>query len=103
MQALARDEAAEVSKVIFIVCLNILSLGCLSQLLNNDLLDNVNYSALKQKLILFLITWIRLMDEYLEIARQAVKKKTTIISCHYLSLQIRIITTLCHQINRCGC
>lgn len=76
MQALARDEAAEVSKVIFIVCLNILSLGCLSQLLNNDLLDNVNYSALKQKLILFLITWIRLMDEYLEIARQAVKKKT---------------------------
>lgn len=71
----------------------LLSLGCLSQRLNNDLLETVNYSALKQKLIPFLIIWIRLMDEYLKIARQAVKTKT-IISSHYLSLQIRIITTL---------
>lgn len=71
----------------------LLSLECLSQLLNNDLLETVNYSALKQKLISFLIIWIRLMDEYLKIARQAVKTKI-IISSHYLSLQIRIITTL---------
>lgn len=43
------------------------------------------------------------MDEYLEIARQAVKKKKPIISRHYLSLQIRTITTLHSQINECGC
>lgn len=63
------------SKVIFILCFNIVSFGCLSQLLYNDLLDTVNYSALKQKLISLLIIWIRLMDEYLELAGQAVKKK----------------------------
>lgn len=38
-----------------ILCLNMISFRFLSQLLYYDLLDTVNYSALKQKLILFLI------------------------------------------------
>lgn len=56
-----------------ILCLNMTSFGCLSQLLYYDLLDTVNYSALKQKCILLLIIEIRLMDEYLMTPRQAVK------------------------------
>lgn len=100
---MAKDEV-EVSKAIFTVCFNIVTFGCLSQLPHNDLLDTVNYSALKQKLILLLIMWIRLMDEYLEIAREAVKKtKQNTTSCHYLSLQIGVITILCSQINNFGC
>lgn len=71
------EDAAVVSTVIFILSFNIVTSGCLSQLLYNDLLDTVNYSALKQKLIWLLIIWIRLRDEYLETARQAVKKTTT--------------------------
>lgn len=39
----------------FILSLNMLSLRCLSQPLYDDLLESVNYSALKQKLILVLI------------------------------------------------
>lgn len=73
---MAEDEVEEVSKIIFLLCFNIVSLRCLSQLIYNDLLDIINYSALKQKLILLLIIRIKLMDEYLEMARQAVKKKT---------------------------
>lgn len=71
----AEDEVEKVSKVAFLLCFNSVSLGCLSQLIYNDLLDTINYSALKQKLILLLIIQIKLMDEYLEMARQAVKKK----------------------------
>lgn len=62
---------------------NILSFGCLSQLLYYDLLDNVDYLTLKRKLISLLIIWIRLMDEHLVVARQAVKKKS-----YYLPLLI---------------
>lgn len=97
------EDAVVVSAVIFILSFNIVTSGCLSQLLYNDLLDTVNYSALKQKLIWLLIIWLTLRDEYLETARQAVKKQqqqTT--SCHYLSLQIRIITTLNNEINNFG-
>lgn len=65
----------KVSKVILILWLNITSFGCLYQLLYYDLLGTVNYSALKQKPTLLLITQIELMDEYVVIARQAVKKK----------------------------
>lgn len=71
----AEDKVEKVSKVAFLLCFNNVSLGCLSQLIYNDLLDTINYSALKQKLILLLIIQIKLMDEYLEMARQAVKKK----------------------------
>lgn len=39
----------------FILCLNMISLGYLSQHLYCDLLDTVDYSGLKQKLILLLI------------------------------------------------
>lgn len=87
------------SEVIFILCFNIVSFGCSSQLLYNDLLDTVNYSASKQKLISLLIILIRLMDEQI-LRLQGKLLKKTIITCHYLSLQIRIITTLCNQINK---
>lgn len=86
------------SKVMFILCFNVVSFGCLSQLLYNGLLDTINYSALKHKLISPLIIRIRLMNEYVEIARQAAKKKKPVISCHYLLLQIRIISMLCNLI-----
>lgn len=70
------EDAVVVSSVIFTLSFNIVTSGCLSQLLDNDLLDTVNYSALKQKLIWLLIIWLRLRDAYLETARQAVKKTT---------------------------
>lgn len=59
------------STVMFILCFNVVSFGCLSPLLYNDLLDTVNYSALKQKLISPSIIRIRLMNEYVEIARKS--------------------------------
>lgn len=98
-QRTAKDEGDDVSEVIFILCFNIISFGCSSQLLYNDLLDTVNYSASKQKLISLLIILIRLMDEQI-LRLQGKLLKKTIITCHYLSLQIRIITTLCNQINK---
>lgn len=49
------DDAEGVTKGYHILCLNMISFRFLSQLLYYDLLDTVNYSALKQKLILFLI------------------------------------------------
>lgn len=96
------EDAVVVSTVIFILSFNIVTSGCLSQLLYNDLLDTVNYSALKQKLIWLLIIWLSLRDEYLETARQAVQQQQQTTSCHYLSLQIRIIITLYNQINNFG-
>lgn len=96
------EDAVVVSTVIFILSFNILTSGCLPQLLYNDLLDTVNYSALKQKLIWLLIIWLSLKDEYLETARQAVQQQQQTTSCHYLSLQIRIIITLYNQINNFG-
>lgn len=49
------DEAEGLSKIILYCALIWLSSRCLSQLLYYDLLGTVNYSALKQKLILLLI------------------------------------------------
>lgn len=71
-------------KVSFILCFNIISFGCSFQLLYNDLLGTVNYSALKQKLISLLIIWIRLMDEYiLRLQGKLLEKKLLSVAATY--------------------